>query len=171
MTRCESGFQRENVVPVSEGNRNAHTAWALTAQGTITVNDGGGGCRSSVPATGREANKGEASGNTSASAAATSGRPNRSNRSFRPCGSCAPRSRCRLLYDLERILGWPLFDFRVYFCHSAPMDTHAFGFRLRANFPEGQKRFPISRSKFARRAASPPGAFPFPDSPGGHDER
>jgi hypothetical protein len=30
------------------------------------------------------------------------------------------------------------------FCHSAPMETHAFGFRLRANAPEGQKRFPIS---------------------------
>jgi hypothetical protein len=25
------------------------------------------------------------------------------------------------------------------------METHAFGFRLRANAPEGQKRFPISR--------------------------
>ena len=30
------------------------------------------------------------------------------------------------------------------FCHSAPMETHAFGFRLPANAPEGQKRFPIS---------------------------
>ncbi|MGB9274229.1 MAG: hypothetical protein WCC08_03225 [Terrimicrobiaceae bacterium] len=28
--------------------------------------------------------------------------------------------------------------------HSALMETHAFGFRLRANAPEGQKRFPIS---------------------------
>ena len=27
-----------------------------------------------------------------------------------------------------------------------PMETHAFGFRLRANAPEGQKRFPISTS-------------------------
>jgi hypothetical protein len=35
----------------------------------------------------------------------------------------------------------PVFDFRAYFCHSAPMETHAFGFRLRANAPEGQKRF------------------------------
>ena len=25
------------------------------------------------------------------------------------------------------------------------METHAFGFRLRSNAPEGQKRFPISR--------------------------
>ena len=39
----------------------------------------------------------------------------------------------------------PVFDFRAHFCHSAPpMETHAFGFRLRANAPEGQKRFPIS---------------------------
>ena len=37
-----------------------------------------------------------------------------------------------------------VFDFRAHFCHSAPMETHAFGFRLRANAPEGQKRFPIS---------------------------
>ena len=29
-------------------------------------------------------------------------------------------------------------------CHSAPMETHAFGFTLRANAPELQKRFPIS---------------------------
>jgi hypothetical protein len=38
----------------------------------------------------------------------------------------------------------PLFDFRAYFCQSAPMETQALGFRLRANAPEGQKRFPIS---------------------------
>ena len=38
------------------------------------------------------------------------------------------------------------FDFRAHFCHSAPIETHAFGFRLRANDPEGQKRFPISQS-------------------------
>ena len=38
----------------------------------------------------------------------------------------------------------PVFDFRAHFCHSAPMETHAFGFTLRANAPEGQKRFPIS---------------------------
>ena len=41
----------------------------------------------------------------------------------------------------------PVFDSRAHFCHSAPMETHAFGFRLRANAPEGQKRFPISRMK------------------------
>jgi hypothetical protein len=38
----------------------------------------------------------------------------------------------------------PVFDFRAHFCHSAPMETHAFGFTLRANAPEGQKRFPLS---------------------------
>ena len=27
----------------------------------------------------------------------------------------------------------PVFDFRAHFCHPAPMETHAFGFRLRAN--------------------------------------
>jgi hypothetical protein len=37
----------------------------------------------------------------------------------------------------------PVFDFRAHSCHSAPMETHAFGFRLPANAPEGQKRFPI----------------------------
>ena len=31
------------------------------------------------------------------------------------------------------------------------METHAFGFRLRANAPEGQKRFPISISGTKRR--------------------
>ena len=38
----------------------------------------------------------------------------------------------------------PVLDFRAQFYHSAPMETHAFGFSLRANAPEGQKRFPIS---------------------------
>jgi hypothetical protein len=38
----------------------------------------------------------------------------------------------------------PAFDFRAHFCHSAPMETHGFGFRPRANTPEGQKQFPMS---------------------------
>jgi hypothetical protein len=38
----------------------------------------------------------------------------------------------------------PVFDFRAHPCHSVPMETHAFGFRLPANAPEGQKRSPIS---------------------------
>ena len=48
--------------------------------------------------------------------------------------------------------GAKVFDFRPHFCHSAPMEANAFGFRLRANAPEGQKRFPISRSKAATSA-------------------
>ena len=40
----------------------------------------------------------------------------------------------------------PVFDFRPHFCHSAPMEALAFGFGLRANAPEGQKRFPISET-------------------------
>ena len=40
--------------------------------------------------------------------------------------------------------GRPVFDFQAHFCHSAPKEAHAFGFRLRADAPEGQKRFPIS---------------------------
>ena len=39
-----------------------------------------------------------------------------------------------------------VFDFRAHFCHSAPMEAPAFGFRLRATAPESQKRFPISRA-------------------------
>ena len=37
-----------------------------------------------------------------------------------------------------------MFDFRAHFYHSAPMESHALGFKLRANTPEGQKQFPIS---------------------------
>ena len=44
----------------------------------------------------------------------------------------------------------PCFTSRAHFCHSALMETHAFGFRLRANAPEGQKRFPISISDYVR---------------------
>ena len=35
-----------------------------------------------------------------------------------------------------------LGDFQAHFCHPAPMEPQAFGFRLRANAPEGQKQFP-----------------------------
>jgi hypothetical protein len=45
-------------------------------------------------------------------------------------------------YDTEPVMAGrarnpkkPVFDFRAHFCHSAPMETHAFGFRLRANAP------------------------------------
>ena len=41
----------------------------------------------------------------------------------------------------------PVFDFRPTFVTLRRMETHAFGFRLRANAPEGQKRFPISRRR------------------------
>jgi hypothetical protein len=33
------------------------------------------------------------------------------------------------------------FDFRAHFCHSAPIETHAFGLRLPANAPQGQSDF------------------------------
>ena len=58
--------------------------------------------------------------------------------------------------------GGSVFDFRAHFCHSAPMETHAFGFRLRANAPEGQKRFPIRKSRklYDQHAASQRGAQP-----------
>jgi hypothetical protein len=46
----------------------------------------------------------------------------------------------------ERGTGYrrPVFDFRVHFCHSASMETHAFGFRLRPTPRRTEKRFPIS---------------------------
>jgi len=37
-------------------------------------------------------------------------------------------------------------NFRAHFCHSAPMEMHASGFRLRANAPEGPKPFSISQT-------------------------
>jgi integrase len=51
---------------------------------------------------------------------------------------------------LGKKLTLPIHPERRHFCHSAPMETHAFGFRLRANAPEGQKRFPISISRPSR---------------------
>ena len=50
------------------------------------------------------------------------------------------------------VLRRQLFDFRVHFCYSAPMEARAFGFRLRANAPEGQKRFPISNCDISAQA-------------------
>jgi hypothetical protein len=43
-----------------------------------------------------------------------------------------------------QVLRESLVDICTPFCHCALMETHAFGFGLRANLPEGQKRFPIS---------------------------
>ena len=45
----------------------------------------------------------------------------------RPLGRCLPKK--------------PVFDFRAHFCHSAPMETHAFGFRLRPNAPRAKNDF------------------------------
>ena len=50
----------------------------------------------------------------------------------------------------------PRFTSRPNFCHSAPMETHALGFRPRANAPEGQKRSPISQRKHVISAAFRP---------------
>jgi hypothetical protein len=47
-----------------------------------------------------------------------------------------------------------VFDFRAHFCHSAPMETRAFSFRLRVNAPEGQKRFPFRRFPISPKAIS-----------------
>jgi hypothetical protein len=47
-----------------------------------------------------------------------------------------------------------VFDFRAHFCHSAPMETHAFGLRLPVNASDGQKRFPV-RSIFSFRGGYP----------------
>jgi hypothetical protein len=48
---------------------------------------------------------------------------------------CASRTPCSAAPSHRA----PVFDFRAHFCHSAPMETHAFGFRLRAKAPEGPK--------------------------------
>ena len=72
--------------------------------------------------------------------------PRQLKRSAAP--ECASRTPCSAAPAALR--RQPVFDFRAHFCHSAPMETHAFGFRLRANAPEGfpisegEKRFPIS---------------------------
>jgi hypothetical protein len=55
----------------------------------------------------------------------------------------------------------PLFDLGADFCQSASMETHAFGFRLRTNAPEGQKRFPISISGPSRTFGGTSVAAPF----------
>ena len=64
-------------------------------------------------------------------------------RQLKPSGSAQVRL-SHPLFSGPQPSGGSAFDFRAYFCHSAPMETHAFGFRHRDNAPEGQKRFPIS---------------------------
>jgi hypothetical protein len=73
--------------------------------------------------------------------------PNRSWRS--PLPETSGSARVRLSHPLFSGLqpsggSFFAFDFRAHSCHSAPIETHAFGFRLWANAPEGQKRFRIS---------------------------
>jgi hypothetical protein len=50
----------------------------------------------------------------------------------------------------------PLFDFRGHSCHSAPMEMHAYDFRLSANVSEGQKRSSIIErlGELSRRAVN-----------------
>jgi hypothetical protein len=70
---------------------------------------------------------------------------------------CASRTPCSAALRRQ-----PVFDLRAHFYHSAPMETHAFRFRLQANAPEGQNRFPIRRP--LRRVAYPEvSAEVFPD--------
>ena len=75
--------------------------------------------------------------------------PNRSWRSpatlKRPAApECAPRTP---LFSGPPALRQPAFDFRAPFCHSAPMEAHAFGFRLRANstFLSAGNSLPVTR--------------------------
>ena len=59
-----------------------------------------------------------------------------------------PPSLRRQLFRVADALRNPkktVFDFRAHFCHAAPMETHAFGLRIPANAPKGQKPFSVSR--------------------------
>jgi hypothetical protein len=108
-----------------------------------------------IPAPTRRAKRPSIRGSTTPSPTTT---PNRSWRSppperrQRPSAPLAPvvHRPPALRRQLFRVVGAPrnpkkpVFDFRAHSCHSAPMETHAFGFRLPGNAPEGQKRFPIS---------------------------
>ena len=90
----------------------------------------------------RRAKRPSIRGSTTPSSTTT---PNRSWRSPPPETSGSAQVRLsHPLFSGPQPSGGSVFDFRAHFCHSAPMETHAFGFRLRANAPEGQKRFPIS---------------------------
>ena len=98
----------------------------------------GGAC---TPAPTRRAKRPSIRGSTTPSPTTT---PNRSWRS--PPPETSGSAQVRLSHPL---FSGPqpsraVFDFPTHFCHSAPMETHAIGSRLRANAPEGQKRFPIS---------------------------
>ena len=51
---------------------------------------------------------------------------------------------------------FPVFDFRAHFCHSAPMEAHAFSFRLRAQRPGVPKAISYqSTAKMAKTVRSP----------------
>ena len=56
----------------------------------------------------------------------------------------APLASLLLLFKGPTPLAATLFDSRTQSCQSGPLEPHAFGFRLGANGPEGEKRFPIS---------------------------
>jgi hypothetical protein len=75
--------------------------------------------------------------------------PNRSWRSPPPETSGSAQVRLsHPLFSGPQPSGDSLLDFRAHFFHSAPRETYASGFRLPANAPQGQKRFPISFKRF-----------------------
>jgi hypothetical protein len=80
--------------------------------------------------------------------------------SGRSQGQLPQRTREAISYQLMRMASFSGGEFiwpRANSSHnseSARMETHTFGFRLRANAPEGQKRFPINRPTGRRSSAS-----------------
>ena len=63
--------------------------------------------------------------------------PNWSWRPPPPETPAAPKCASHPLFSGPQLSGGSEFDFRAHFCHSAPMETHAFGLRLRAKRPGG----------------------------------
>ena len=138
---------------IADANNNPTASSAFPSASCAISGSGKRGC-ACIPAPTRRAKRPSIRGSTTPSPTTT---PNRSWRSPPPETSGSARVRlshplfsgpqpsggagCDALRNPKK----PVFDFRAHFCHSAPMETHAFGFRLRANAPEGQKRFPISR--------------------------
>ena len=92
----------------------------------------------------RRAKRPSIRGSTTPSPTTTPNRSWRSRQLKRPgAPKCASLTPCSAAFSPPA----PVFDFRAHFCHSAPMEMHAFGFRLRANAPEGQKAISYQFSK------------------------
>jgi hypothetical protein len=112
--------------------------WSMSSSVSCAISGSGKRGCTCIPAPTRLAKRPSIRGSTTPSPTTT---PNRSWRP--PPPETSGSARVRLSHPLFSgpALRRPVFDFQAHFCHSAPIETHAFGFRLPASAPGAKSDF------------------------------